>query len=156
LIRPPATAKLHWALHHAVLMAEHLAVLTNLSRIEYYLYRDDEVSSKESWLVAIALQFQEARMIVEVNPDTDEADLFVGKDSVLRYWTTNSVVRDVTAQPEWSGLVGADCVWWWQLKNQQGYADGAQIEFTRNATITTRQWIAEASRLSSRSIVRAS
>jgi hypothetical protein len=143
------------ALPHAVLMAEHLAVLTDLSRIEFYLYRDDDVGTDESWLVAIALQFQGALLVVEVNPDTDEADLQVG-DAALRYWTTNSVARNVTAQPEWSGLIGANCVWWWRLTNQQGYADGVQIEFTKNATNTTRQWIAAASRLSSASIVHAS
>jgi hypothetical protein len=142
-------------LRHAVPAAEHLTVLTGLSRIEFYLYRDDDVGTDESWLVAITLLFQEALLTVEVNPDTDEADLRVGDDSGLRYWTPNSVVRDVTAQPEWSGLVGANCVWWWQLNNQQGYADGVQIELTRSATITTRQWIAEASRLSERSIVHA-
>jgi hypothetical protein len=128
-------------------MSHHGFALTDLAAVSEYTYAND-VEADPRWLVAVALHFAEGVLIIEAEPATDQAEMRLQPDAGLQYWAGKSAVADASQRPMWSGLLGAKCVWRWRLTNQQGYADGAQVELSVGRGCTaTFQWIAIASRL---------
>ena len=122
-------------------------MLTNLRRVVEYQFVDDSGAPQTASLAALVLQFAEADLVVEATAD-DEVVLRVEEQGSLQHWSSDDAApHDASAKPHWSVLIGTDCPWRWQLTNQQGYSDGAQVEFTRGAETTTRQWIGAGSKL---------
>jgi len=128
-------------------MSYHVSVLTDLSAVAEYTYADDD-GVDPRWVVAVALHFAEGVLVIEAEPDTDQVEMRLQPDAELKYWAGESATADASQRAVWSGLLGADCGWRWQLTNQQGYTDGAQVELaTGRDRTTTLQWVCVASAL---------
>jgi hypothetical protein len=132
-------------------MTAHEPVLTNLARVEEYVYvfENEEPKAHGNWLAAVALYFDEGALLIEVDGNRDEVDMTLGRVPTLWHCDVPDCrVRDVTASAQWAAVVGANSSWRLSMLNQQGYTDGAQIELTSSDRLdTTFQWIAQASAL---------
>lgn len=90
-------------------------------------------------------QFEETTIRIEAEPSDDTIRVGSG-DSVL----SNPV--ELTQIDPWRRLVGCSVFWTWELRNNNGYLDGFQIELGRPGESWAVQFMCEASMLHARSI----
>jgi hypothetical protein len=118
--------------------------LTSLRQVREYR------SEAGSWLIAVALHFEEAVLHVERVNETDEVVVQLGPERLLDEGEPGAW-RDVSAEALWQPLLGTNANYWWTMTNQRGYHDGVQVDLAAVGSIaTTRlQWIAEGAYLRS-------
>ncbi len=70
-------------------------------------------------------------------------------DTIIVSNGTSEVAQkdDLTEVDPWAKFVGCGLLWMWTLRNQQGYVDGFQVEFSNPGALHSVQLICEASAL---------
>jgi hypothetical protein len=122
-------------------------VLTALSSVSEYAVPADADAVR--LLLAVALRFREGVLLVEALPEYDECDMRLVAEPVLQHGDAAGLWEVVSGTALWSPFIGEGaCLWRWQLTNQSGCRDGAQIHLSapggREAEV---QWMVEASAL---------
>jgi hypothetical protein len=130
---------------HSGPVADHVSVLTHLAGYVEYRYEN-------TLIAAVALDFDQGKLVVEVNPDDDTVAIRLSQNVELLHWA-DAIAYERTDESPWSSRLGANCVWRWLLTNQQGYQDGAQVELSRDGQYFVVQWIAQASSLRTAQVV---
>ncbi|NUP13891.1 MAG: hypothetical protein HOW73_48265 [Polyangiaceae bacterium] len=81
--------------------------------------------STSSRIASVALVFERLRLLISVDPSSDEVVLMCGDRSP----DSRSVLHDVSREDPWREMIGQDLPWSWILTNQQNYTDGVRFEF---------------------------
>jgi hypothetical protein len=121
------------------------AVLTDLTDL---LIVDDGGLLSEVHFV-----FGEGRLVLQVQADSDEVDVRFGDVDALDVTEADRPrPHSVLGQGPYGGLERAHSPWRWRLMNQQGYADGFQIELEVDQVARALQYVVLASSLDLREV----
>ena len=93
----------------------------------------------------ITLEFAHGRLSV----------LAVGADDSIEITESkrpSGAQADLSATDVWQQALGSRAIWTWSMRNQQGFHDGFQIEFSRPGIQCDIQFMVEASTLSVRKV----
>lgn len=88
--------------------------------VEYALFE-----GSPRWIAAIALRFETLVVTFRAVEDDDTLAVVIGP---LVPAVDELMVPAVGSAP-WAACLGRDVTWAWVLTNQQGYVDGARLEF---------------------------
>jgi hypothetical protein len=106
--------------------------------------KDVQVDEQDGLLSEIHLTFTEGVLVLLAEPDNDE--LHIRFDANDPGWAEDARPESRLHQSPWAAVAGADSPWRWRLANQQGYADGFQIEFrTKQGDVTLQHVVAASS-----------
>jgi hypothetical protein len=84
------------------------------------------------------LGFRSGVLLVGVNQEDDTVRLSRGKSNLPER-------LDISAREPWNRVIGSSAIWAWELRNQQGYRDALQIEFSLKPGFVTIQLVCQAS-----------
>lgn len=117
-------------------------VLTCLEDLVHY------VDPETGRVAAVGFEFAEGFLDVQVDPDSDEANLSFGQSRPDRLvWWPEAAPHSVIETAPYKAARGLNSVWRWQLRNQLGYTDGFQIELGATDSPLIIQVVAAASAL---------
>jgi hypothetical protein len=95
-----------------------LTAIESRSKLESVAYVDPAMPS------GVLMRFSDGkRILFSVNGDTDE--VVVGSEADI----DGLACEDATTTVEWASAVGKPILWFWTMKNHQGYRDGVQLQF---------------------------
>jgi len=122
-------------------------VLTDLRRTFGHAWREGDPASVGRFF-AFEFEFAEAVLVVEAEPQFDQLIIHVedasGKLLCSQFPDGDCLRVDMSSKSWWPEIGGASTGWRWVLNNQQGYQDGAQLEFhvagVRRAVIQFVTW----------------
>jgi hypothetical protein len=109
-------------------------VLTDLRRAVGHAWRGSDAAPEDYF--AFEFEFEEAVLVAEAEPQFDQLILHVedtpGKLLCNHVPAEDYLQVNMSFMPWWPDISGTSAGWRWVLKNQQGYQDGAQLEFLRD------------------------
>jgi len=88
--------------------------------VAYSMYNDNA-----NWVTAVGLRFGTISAVFRAVPDDDTLNVSLGPLTP----DEDETVIEVTESNPWCSCVGRGVSWAWRLTNQQGYSDGARLEF---------------------------
>lgn len=129
--------------------SDPFSVLTGLSAVREYA--TPAIGTATRMLQAVALHFAEGVLLIEALPEYDECDLRLTTEPVLQHAEDEAVWSDVSEALPWRRFIGQGVsLWRWQLTNQSGYTDGAQVHLIARGEPDDElevQWMVAASML---------
>jgi hypothetical protein len=113
-----------------------------LNDVVYYI--DDIAGTIDVIKFIFSNKNKEFSIYIKVNCDYDTIEIN------NKLFNNSICYRLFTPKTLWSDVIGKKIIWVWQIKNQQGYTDGIQIEFQGRTII---QIIAIASCLYTKNVI---
>ncbi len=107
-------------------------IIDNGLRVTRVVGVSDDFAS--SYLDAVTLHFGHLYVHMEADDEDDSLVLRVGEtggsvENLSRFQDPQSEARDLSGALHWSEIIAKRIRWFWELKNHQGYLDGAQFQF---------------------------
>lgn len=102
------------------------------------------------WIEKILFSFGVNKLLIDVDKNTDELVVKVGAELRLTIESPEHEIIEILPDSNsvLTGCLSKKLIWLWELKNNQGYNDGIQIEVSDHKENLIIQFIAEASQIS--------